>query len=463
VATPDEGRRRVRRFRLDDTTTHEVAAPRRATEKQIRRRGRWSLVLGTLIAAATFVSVAYADDIYNDLDASIDATAETLNLTFPGSNGSVGFAVQPANGDGKNGCNLTGASTLVVAVSSSITSVATVSPASITFSSCGDTPTITVTPQAAGSATVTLGQTSNDTGATFNLAPATFTVNVSAAPPSDTTPPVITPNVSGTLGNNGWYVSNVTVSWSVVDNESAISSSSGCGSTTTSADTDGTTLMCSATSAGGMASESVTIKRDATQPTLSPSVSPNPVVLNGSATASANAADATSPGSGLLSSSCDPVDTSSVGPHAVTCYAEDNAGNTNSATAQYTVSYGVCLLYDPNKAHKAGSTVPVRFSLCDANGVNVSGADVAVQATSLKKVDSTAVGQLEDSGSANSPDNNFRYDPSLDGGLGGYIFNLSTKAPSPALGQKNALTSGSWKLCFSVGGVGGYSVTFDVK
>src|SRR5918996_197423 len=87
------------------------------------------------------------------------------------------------------------------------------------------------------------------------------------APPSDTTPPVITPNVSGTLGNNGWYVSDVTVSWTVVDNESAISSSSGCGSTTLTTETAGTTLTCTATSAGGTSNQSVTIKLDKTGPT----------------------------------------------------------------------------------------------------------------------------------------------------------------------------------------------------
>src|SRR5262245_35509620 len=41
---------------------------------------------------------------------------------------------------------------------------------------------------------------------------------VAPPPPADSTPPVITPNVSGTLGDNGWYISDVTVSWSVVDN-----------------------------------------------------------------------------------------------------------------------------------------------------------------------------------------------------------------------------------------------------
>ncbi len=106
-----------------------------------------------------------------------------------------------------------------------------------------------------------------------------FTINLTVSappPPSDTTPPVITPTVSGTLGNNGWYVSDVTVSWSVSDAESAISSSSGCGSTTISSDTSGQTLTCSATSAGGTSEQSVTIKRDATAPTISGSASPAP-------------------------------------------------------------------------------------------------------------------------------------------------------------------------------------------
>ena len=41
---------------------------------------------------------------------------------------------------------------------------------------------------------------------------------------------------------------------------------SGCDPTTISSDTPGTTLSCTATSAGGMTSKSVTIKRDATAP-----------------------------------------------------------------------------------------------------------------------------------------------------------------------------------------------------
>ena len=85
-----------------------------------------------------------------------------------------------------------------------------------------------------------------------------------------------------------------------------------------------------------------------------------------------------------------------------------------------------------------------------------------MNATSLVRLDNNAAGTLEDSGNANSPDNNFRFDSTL-GPNGGYIFNLSTKYPSPALGQKNALATGTWKLNLTIDGVGGYSITFDVK
>ncbi len=105
-------------------------------------------------------------------------------------------------------------------------------------------------------------------------------LNVTASP-CDTTPPVITPNVAGTLGNNGWYVSNVTVSWTVSDPDSAISSSSGCGSTSLTTETTGTTVTCSATSAGGTSSNSVTIKIDKTGPSAALLVTAGTAGTNG--------------------------------------------------------------------------------------------------------------------------------------------------------------------------------------
>ena len=95
-------------------------------------------------------------------------------------------------------------------------------------------------------------------------------LNTSAPPaPADATPPAIVPTVTGTLGNGGWYTSDVHVSWSVTDPESTVSSTSGCDASDVTADTDaaGTTFTCTATSAGGSASQSVTVTRDATAPT----------------------------------------------------------------------------------------------------------------------------------------------------------------------------------------------------
>jgi len=167
---------------------------------------------------------------------------------------------------------------------------------------------------------------------------------------ADTTAPVITPSISGTLGNNGWYTSNVTVS----------------------SDTAGVSFTCQATSDGGTDSNSVTLKRDATAPALAPTVSPNPVPLNGSATASPNAGDATS---GIAVAGCDPVDTSSVGGHSVNCTATDQAGNTAGATASYSVGYSFTGFFAPvdnppvlNNA-KAGQAIPLKWRLTDANGL----------------------------------------------------------------------------------------------
>ena len=82
----------------------------------------------------------------------------------------------------------------------------------------------------------------------------------------DTTPPVIVPVISGTLGSNGWYTSNVSLTWNVSDPESAISATSGCDPASVNSDTPGITFTCTATSAGGTASKSVVVKRDATPP-----------------------------------------------------------------------------------------------------------------------------------------------------------------------------------------------------
>lgn len=85
----------------------------------------------------------------------------------------------------------------------------------------------------------------------------------------DATPPTIAANVVGTLGNNGWYVGDVQIAWSVGDAESAIVSSTGCNTIVLTTDTPGASFTCTATNAvGASVSQTVTVKRDATAPTI---------------------------------------------------------------------------------------------------------------------------------------------------------------------------------------------------
>jgi len=195
-----------------------------------------------------------------------------------------------------------------------------------------------------------------------------------AEPSSDGTPPVITPSVSGPLGSNGWYRGDVTVTWSVADGESAVTSAP-CATTIISADTPGQVVTCSATSAGGTGSESVTIKRDATVPSLSPAVAPNAVLLRGSATATPNAADGLS---GVASSSCGTPSTASAGVKTVSCTATDNAGNSATGSANYTVTYQFVGFSSPVDGGgtlnvvKAGQSVPLKWRLLDAAGAPVT-------------------------------------------------------------------------------------------
>jgi fibro-slime domain-containing protein len=109
-------------------------------------------------------------------------------------------------------------------------------------------------------------------GSSFSI---TTSLQLVAEPPApvDNTPPAVAPVVSGTLGANGWYTSNIAISWSVTDPESDVTSTTGCGATSVTADTDGATFTCTATSVGGTAGASVTVKRDASAPSVTPTIS----------------------------------------------------------------------------------------------------------------------------------------------------------------------------------------------
>jgi hypothetical protein len=391
-------------------------------------RGKITLLFMTCAVLLAIPAIALADIVANDLDTTVDNTAEVMGLQVGGANGTSKLYVINQNtsqGDTNNACNLAGASNLQLDVTSSNPGVATVSPASVTIDDCTTAllgKTITVTPVSAGSTTISVARkagTGSSAPGTFNLAPATFTVNVT--PPPNTPPtvtvagvtggasynkgsvpaatcqvtdtedgnssfaatlgPITGPNASDGLGSqeatcsytdqgpgpgltatasvfynivdpsgpvitkvvtpaspngdNGWYKSgNVTVVWTVSDPESPNSIvKTGCNDQNITADQAATTYSCSATSAGGNAAEqSVTIKRDATDPTINGSRTP---AANGFGWNNGDVAVNFMCDDGLSDiASCGPNQTLSTNgaDQSVQGTATDNAGNTASDT-----------------------------------------------------------------------------------------------------------------------------------
>ncbi len=155
---------------------------------------------------------------------------------------------------------------------------------------------------------------------------------------ADPTPPLVVPSIAGTVGANGWYTSDVVVSWAVTDVESILTSSTGCTVTTVAAD-GSTSVTCAATSAGGTTTRGATVTRDATAPelTVSPALSVAATSAAGATVsyAAPSAADLTS---GVAAVSCAPVaGLFPIGQTLVTCTATDNAGNTRLGTFTVTV------------------------------------------------------------------------------------------------------------------------------
>ena len=216
--------------------------------------------------------------------------------------------------------------------------------------------------------------------------------NVAASPASftwtiaDSTAPVITPQVNGTLGNNNWYVSDVTVSWSVVDAESPVSSQSGCETQTITSDTAAPsgppTFTCVATSTGGTASQSVTLARDTTAPVVTVTGVSNGgnYTLGSVPVAVCSTTDALSGVATQATVSVTGGNADGTGSFTATCSGgADKAGNQDSATVTYTVKrlYTWTGFLQPVdnlptlNTVNAGQAIPVKFRLGGDFGLNI--------------------------------------------------------------------------------------------
>jgi hypothetical protein len=133
------------------------------------------------------------------------------------------------------------------------------------------------------------------------------------------------------------------------------------------------------------------------------------------------------------------LDTYTPGSFALAVNAADKAGNSSSLSHAYRVGYGVCN-HQEFGARRVGSVIPMKLQACDVSGANLSRGTLVVTAVNVRKVSDSATSPVIDAGNAN-PDLNFRYDPALFGGAGGYIFNMDT----------SGLTTGTYRLNFRIG------------
>jgi hypothetical protein len=161
----------------------------------------------------------------------------------------------------------------------------------------------------------------------------------------------------------------------VVDPESAIVSQTGCDPQSVTSDTSGVTFTCSATSAGGSSSQSVTIKRDATAPTITfvDRTAANSNGWNNSdVTVNWSCSDTTS---GVVAANVNQTVSSEGANQSATGACTDNAGNsaTNSQNGinidKSAPTISAAATSAPNAAGWYNSNVTVQFTCAD----NLSG------------------------------------------------------------------------------------------
>lgn len=181
--------------------------------------------------------------------------------------------------------------------------------------------------------------------------PGTFTANTCEEirlEVGDNTPPDIMWQINGTLGDNDWYTSPVSVEFAPMDGQSAITATEGCGIQNFSDDTPSGSAECSATSAGGTATQTVTFKIDQTDPTVIYEGNVGTYALTAPVAIICSAADAMS---GVASTTCANVTgmayTFGAGSHTYSATATDNAGNVGGGSTSFSVvvtSSGLCAL-----------------------------------------------------------------------------------------------------------------------
>jgi hypothetical protein len=406
-----------------------------------------AIAIGAMLVFSVAGMKAFADNVVNNVESSDDTVTITEGATT-----TVSYWIVANNAAGDvRGCNPTSDKPTTVTINTP--AGVSANPSSLSFTDCGNgnSKSVEFSSETAGDYSITVDASGGQTGSQYNETPATFTLAVDAptggggdtgggggggeTPPTDTTPPVITADVQGTKGDNDWYTSDVSVHWTVNDAESTVTSNSGCEDATIPETTpDGVTLTCKATSAGGTAEKSITIKKDSRAPEVS--------LVGGPADGSSYfygflpdkptcTAEDPTPGSGLVGE-CTVGDydkNAGAGSHTVTATAKDTAGNTGTDENAYTVKQWTHSGYyqpvdNPTTVNtvKGGSTVPFKFELsADSEFTSTTFNGNPIGAFSAKKT-SCSGGTTDDIEVTATGGTSFRYDSTA----GQFIYNWQT-------------------------------------
>jgi lysophospholipase L1-like esterase len=179
------------------------------------------------------------------------------------------------------------------------------------------------------------------------------------------------------------------------------------------------------------AEQGAEILLDRTDPEVTVTCTEAPVVIGGVAEATVTATDE------LAGFDEDPngvfrLDTSEVGIHTHQIEVQDRAGNKASDTCQFTVVYGGAEVTEPlridgSSTFRAGSTVPIKFTLTDAVGERLDDVAATLSYTKLGDATSATVEALPPAQAHTG--NQFRYDA----GAGQYVFNWGTRGLAAGL------------------------------
>lgn len=270
----------------------------------------------------------------------------------------------------------------------------------------------------AGPATQTVALTTNvpagtedaNASASANGAQACDNVGNCAASPADVSGNMIdlkAPSVSCGSADANWHVDNQSVTCTATDGGSGpasqtltLSTSVTPGDETDNAFTNSASI-CDAVNNCATVGPVGPFKIDKKGPTVTCTATPTYLLNQAGATVSASVTDG---GSGSATSPVSaPVSTSAVGSYTAPVTGFDNVGNTTTANCAYTVNYNFSGFFPPvdnpgpgpafvfNKA-KAGSAIPVKFSLSGNQGLNIFAAGYP----KAEKVDCNSAGSLAD-------------------------------------------------------------------